>query len=206
MIHAISQGALLGLLLSVLIGPVFFMLIKTAMNDGLREAYFLEAGIITSDISCIVLSYLGMVRILEDPENRKIATLAGGILLMVYGIMTFFSRKKNGMTVVQEKKKKGTSLFLKGYFFNITNPSVIFFWVGTVGLTLSEFQGSSTLTFVHFASTIAVVFLFDLLKIYLAEKISRRATEKTLSLITVAAGVGILLFGLVLLAGYFDLI
>lgn len=199
MMHAILQGALMGAILSVLIGPVFFLLIKTAISQGIRSAMMLETGIILSDISCILLSYFGLVGLLNSPQNRYIATIIGSLLLILYGaIILFGSATKNGESP-GTFKERGISLLLKGYLFNLTNPSVIFFWVGAVGLTISDFSGNALQTFLHFSATILVVFGFDLLKIYLAGAIRKYLTPLTIQRISKAAGILIALLGMVTL-------
>ena len=94
MFSAFVHGILLGLLLSILIGPVFFMLIKTSINDGFRDAMYLEAGIFLSDIFCISVSYLGLAQLFVKPEYEKLILIAGGIILLIFGISTYLSHKK----------------------------------------------------------------------------------------------------------------
>jgi threonine/homoserine/homoserine lactone efflux protein len=199
MMHAILQGALMGALLSVLIGPVFFLLIKTAISQGVRSAMMLETGIILSDISCILLSYFGLVGILNSQGNRYLATIIGSALLILYGGIIFYgSMKKTGESPT-EFREKGISLLVKGYVFNLTNPSVIFFWVGAVGLTISDFSGNHIQTFLHFSATIFVVFGFDLLKIYLAGYIKKHLTTAAIANISKFAGILISILGLITL-------
>lgn len=199
MIHAILQGALMGALLSVLIGPVFFLLIKTAISQGVKSAMMLETGIILSDISCILLSYFGLAGILNSPENRYLATIIGSILLILYGGFIFYGSMKTPVQTAAEFREKGISLLVKGYVFNLTNPSVIFFWVGAVGLTISDFSGNRMHTLLHFSATILVVFGFDLLKIYLAGYIRRHLKPSSISKISKAAGILIAILGMITL-------
>ncbi|MFN4853494.1 MAG: LysE family translocator [Bacteroidota bacterium] len=199
MMHAILQGALMGALLSVLIGPVFFLLIKTAISQGVRSAMMLETGIILSDISCIFLSYFGLVGILNSPENRYLATIIGSGLLIFYGGIIFYgSMRKTGETPA-EFREKGISLLVKGFVFNLTNPSVIFFWVGAVGLTISDFAGNPIHTLLHFSATISVVFGFDILKIYLAGYIRKHLKSAAIAKISKFAGILISILGLITL-------
>ena len=72
MLEALWSGILLGLLLSVLIGPVFFLLIELSLKEGLRSAVFMDIGIILSDAACILVAYFGMAALLENPRNKLI--------------------------------------------------------------------------------------------------------------------------------------
>ena len=55
MTSAVLEGVLMGLFLSVFVGPVFFLLIETSINKGIREAFIMDAGVILSDIAWIIL-------------------------------------------------------------------------------------------------------------------------------------------------------
>ena len=49
MITSITQGIVLGVILSFLIGPVFFLLLKLSMEQGQRQAAIFDIGVIASD-------------------------------------------------------------------------------------------------------------------------------------------------------------
>jgi threonine/homoserine/homoserine lactone efflux protein len=202
MIHAISQGIVLGLILSALIGPVFFLLIKTSMKNGFKAALIMELGIISSDAFCIFLSYVGMASIFNNPLYKSYFIIIGSAVLMVFGVSTFLSHKKiNSESDVL--KSSNTKLILKGFFFNISNPSVLFFWIGTVGLAVSQYSSNTTKIVFYFLSTLLTVFAIDILKAYLAKAINEKINDYTLGLITKVAGVGIFLFGIYLIIDFY---
>jgi threonine/homoserine/homoserine lactone efflux protein len=202
MIHAISQGIVLGLILSALIGPVFFLLIKTSMKNGFKAALIMELGIISSDAFCIFLSYIGMASIFNNPLYKSYFIIIGSAVLMVFGVSTFLSHKK----INSESdliKSSNTKLILKGFFFNISNPSALFFWIGTVGLAVTQFANSVSKIIVYFLSTLLTVFALDLLKAYSAKAINEKINDYTLGIITKIAGIGIFLFGLYLIIDFY---
>ena len=202
MIHAITQGIVLGLILSALIGPVFFLLIKTSMKNGFSAALTMEIGIISSDAFCIFLSYIGMASIFNNPLYKSYFIIIGSVVLMIFGVTTFLSHNKinsdNDLL-----KTSNTKLILKGFFLNISNPSVIFFWIGTVGLAVTQFASSKTKIIVYFLSTLITVFAIDILKAYLAKTINERINDYTLGVITKVAGIGIFLFGIYLIVDFY---
>lgn len=195
MINAILSGIALGLLLSVLIGPVFFLLIKTSIYDGFKSAMYLELGICFSDAVCIFLSYLGLANLLQEPSYRPIVSWVGGIVLIIFGIVTFRQKVKINKKLAIAKRDDFIKLMLRGFLFNITNPSVIFFWIGAVGIAVNQFQGNKIHISSYFISTLAVVVLIDVIKAKLAMRLSKSMNEAKLSMLSKIAGTGILLFG-----------
>lgn len=199
MFSALFHGILLGLLLSILIGPVFFMLIKTSISDGFRDAMYLEAGIFLSDIFCITISYLGLAQLFMKPEYEPIILICGGVILLIFGITTYVSHKKMADPDAPPKKTPIHKLMMKGFFFNLTNPSVILFWIGAVGITVSQYKSDAINVGIYFAGTLIIVVFIDVLKALLAVRIKSLLTPKMFVRINKISGVAIFAFGIFLL-------
>ncbi len=201
MSDAIVQGVFLGLVLSVFVGPVFFMLVQTSVSQGIKAALVLDAGIVASDIFCIVLSYFGLAQLMQRPDYRLAFGIFGGTVLVVYGIYSFAAKKQEqifkapkGLTTAH-----GFKLFFKGFVFNTSVPSVIFFWIGTVSLAFAQFQNNQSRTLAYLSSVVLTYFIIDLLKIYLAAKARKFFSEKRQPLIKKFAGLALIIFGLIII-------
>ncbi len=203
MIAALFQGIFLGCVLSVLIGPVFFLLIQTSIKKGFRAAMFLEIGIFASDAFCIWLCYMGLASIVQNPEYEKVIAIIGGSILIGFGIATIFSHKKMSNENPEEIKIKIPRLILKGFFFNISNPSVILFWIGSVGVAISQFNSQRGYIFAYFCGTLITVLGIDILKAYLANKIKSFLTPKMFDIVNKIAGIVIIGFGVYLIGSKF---
>jgi threonine/homoserine/homoserine lactone efflux protein len=194
-INAIISGIALGLLLSILIGPVFFLLIKTSIYDGFKSAMYLELGICLSDAVCIFIAYIGLANLLQEPSYEPIISWIGGIVLIVFGIITYRQKNKLEKKITISKRDDYIKLIIRGFLFNITNPSVIFFWIGAVGIAVSQFQSNKLFIATYFLFTLLVVIAIDILKAKLALRLSKSINDSKLSLLSKIAGIGILLFG-----------
>jgi len=194
-INAIISGIALGLLLSILIGPVFFLLIKTSIYDGFKSAMYLELGICLSDAVCIFIAYIGLANLLQEPSYKPIISWIGGIVLIVFGIITYRQKIKLEKKLTIPKRDDYIKLIIRGFLFNITNPSVIFFWIGAVGIAVSQFQSNKLFIATYFLFTLLVVIAIDILKAKLALRLSKSINDSKLSLLSKIAGIIILLFG-----------
>ena len=56
MVEAIKMGTWLGMILSFMIGPVFFILLETSIKEGYRKALFFSSGVIFSDLVFLLLA------------------------------------------------------------------------------------------------------------------------------------------------------
>ncbi len=180
MMEAVKYGIGLGLFISILIGPVFFILINVSIKEGFRSAMYLDIGILLSDAVCILLSYLGMAALLNDRENRVFFIIVGAVVLIVMGILKLFPGKKKPQGPKKQivvQKTNPFALVGQGFFYNLLNPSVLLFWISTVGAATALYEGDSKLIWTQFSTTLFVVLCFDVLKAWFAKKMRNFLTE-----------------------------
>ncbi len=216
MIHALWQGVLLGLILSVSAGPILFVLLQTSINQGFWRAMMLEIGVVASDLLIIFLSFFLLGQYVTDPKVQKYILIIGGWVLVFFGIYAAFVKERNKKVVKtlkeneiqqikenkeaepEEKKNSWGMLFLKGLFFNSINPSGIIFWVGAVTLASANYSGDVQLISVQFGTAVCIMFMLDTLKAFSVYKSKRLFSPKVLQIINKYLGVIFIVFGLIL--------
>ena len=137
MINDILSGIPWGLFLSFMIGPVFFILLETSIIKGFRAAFIFNLGVVSADILFIGIAYLGSYRLIQNLQDKPSLFIFGGILMVVYGIISFVNLKKeskmNTHSIDNEIIKKNYgSLYIKGFFLNTLNPAIWLLWLGNV--------------------------------------------------------------------------
>lgn len=191
------NAILFGLVVSVLIGPVFFTLIQTSIEKGLDKAVLVAVGISLSDIIYILLAYLGLSQILENSGYNKTIAIVGGVFLVVFGVVNLFKPVKTLHQPKADVEVKGFFRYIfKGLFINGLSPFVLVFWLGAMSLATVEYGYSGYNLLIFFVIIVAVVFASDLVKAYLANKLRRIITTKLLKRINVAVGIALILFGI----------
>lgn len=205
MLTAIASGILLGIVISFMIGPVFFGLIQTSIRQGLGRAMIYEIGTVVSDISVIVLCYLGLAAIFQEDKYRYTIAIIGAIILFIFGLYPFIIKKKGRAEGVEEiqTKSSAVSLITKSFLLNTINPSVILFWILQVGLAVSNFHGKKSIILSHFIAVISTMILFDFLKAFGANKIKKYLKPRTFELIAKIEGILLIIFSGVILARTF---
>jgi threonine/homoserine/homoserine lactone efflux protein len=208
MIQDILTAIPLGIFLSFLIGPVFFVLLETSAVKGFRAALVFDLGVVFADIVFIVIAYFSSYKLIESLKNDPALFIFGGILMLTYGIISFIKLKKLKNDVSEEEiefvfqKKDYRALFIKGFLLNFINVGVLLFWfliLITVGPKL-ELETSRMLTF--FSSVILTYLLVDTGKIVLAKQLKHKMTpkntltiKKVISLLLIVFGIAIMLQG-----------
>ncbi|MFL1010559.1 LysE family translocator [Flavisericum labens] len=203
MIDDILTAIPFGIILAFTIGPVFFVLLETSATKGFRSALIFDLGVILADIIFIIIAFYSTNNLRGKISNDPNFLIFGGVLLMVYGVISFMKTSKSFRAIVKEyhkvEIKKGYGkLFVKGFLLNFINIGVLLGWLGFIvlgdSLTSSE-HGS----FVFIGGMLLSYFVCDIIKILIAKKLKAKLTPrlifKTKKIIAmVILGFGVLLF------------
>lgn len=202
----VVKGIVSGIVLAFLIGPVFFTIIQTSIERGFSKGVLVAIGVSASDAGYIVLSYLGLSQLIADESMKVYLGYTGGFVLLSFGIYyLFFKNKKLIFHPADPPKQAGIFRYLaKGFIINGISPMVLVFWIGTVGLATSEFGYTTTMqASIYFSSIVATVFVTDVLKAKLADKLRALITTRLIRILHVVLGIVFIIFGgrLLLFAG-----
>jgi threonine/homoserine/homoserine lactone efflux protein len=193
--ESILKGVLSGLILSLLIGPVFFTLIQTSIERGFRSGFFVAIGISLSDAFYIAIAYLGMYQIF-DKDNMKYLAYCGGGVLLLFGLYYIFVKSRRVAHGEEVKVRSPFRLILKGFIVNGLTPVVLLFWIGTVSVAANEFgYVTPGKAIPYFAAIVVTVFSTDLIKAKLADKLRAALTTVFIKRLNVVLGIGMIFFG-----------
>jgi threonine/homoserine/homoserine lactone efflux protein len=81
MLDIILYGLITGMLMSIMLGTVFFALVQNSIDHGFRTGVFIAIGVISSDVLLISLSWFNAELIPEGSTTDLIVRLCGGIFL-----------------------------------------------------------------------------------------------------------------------------
>ncbi len=204
MIEDIITGIPLGIFLSFLIGPVFFVLLETSAVKGFRAALVFDIGVVLADILFIAVAYFSSYRLILTIKNDPAIFIFGGISMLTYGIISFVKLKKvsknvDEIAVDELIKKDYFSLFIKGFLLNFINVGVLMFWfmiLITIGPKL-ELETSRMITF--FSSVLLTYLLVDVGKILLAKQLRSKMTPSNILKIKKVISILLIIFGLTLM-------
>lgn len=208
LVELLLKAVVTGLILSIMIGPAFFILLETSIRRGVRAALSFDAGVLVSDLIYIVIAYIFFqeVSALTKGDNEELLKIIGGALFMVYGAISFFKKPKEypqddlGNTV--NNSRDYIMLFVKGLVLNFANPLVIFYWFSVMAIGAKE-SNNPNLTapmFFYVATLLTIFFSIDVLKIIGAKKLRPFITNAVLTSLNRITGSVLFAFGVVILA------
>ncbi len=193
------SGIGLGLAIAILVGPVFFLIINTAINKGFIQAFFVALGVAICDSFYILLLYFGFNLFEKSYLTDDVLKIAGGVLLIIYGLVMVFKKVKiDTKQLISSSKKDKMEFFVKGFLLNAFNPSVILFWMASVSAASIQMQYNGWYILLFFTCCVLTILLTDILKIYLSVKLSNKITPRILYIINVISGIAMILYGIYL--------
>ncbi|MBW0165086.1 MAG: LysE family transporter [Sediminibacterium sp. Gen4] len=214
MIAPFLKGILLGLILSISVGPVIFAIIKQSINNGHKAGYLFVAGVSASDISLVLICNFFTSLFNTAISHKTSIAIAGSIFLIAVGIYTLFFKKvhtdeENNIADKKFRKRDYAAIFLSGYFMNTLNPGVFLFWFAWTAAILADSQTAehpNEYRLIVFGTCLVFVLVSDILKVVLAGKLRSRLTAKNLHYINKLSGLILIGFGIALCWGAISLL
>ena len=204
MINDILAGLPWGLVLSFMVGPVFFVLLETSITKGFRSAIVFDFGVVLGDIFFIAIAYLGSYRLISSLKDKPALFIFGGIIMLSYGIISFVKLKK-GEKINDEEidrdiiKRNYGSLFVKGFLLNVINIGVLGFWLAVIISVGPKLQMQTPRMMTFFTSVIITYLLVDCIKIVLAKQLKTKMTPTNILKIKKGISIVLMIFGVALM-------
>ncbi len=204
MINDILAGLPWGLVLSFMVGPVFFVLLETSITKGFRAAIAFDFGVVLGDIFFIAIAYLGSYRLISSLKDKPALFIFGGIIMLSYGIISFVKLKKEEKINDEEidrdiLKRNYGSLFAKGFLLNVINIGVLGFWLAVIISVGPKLEMQNSRMFTFFAAVIITYLLVDCIKILLAKQLKSKMTPTNILKIKKGISIVLMVFGFVLM-------
>ncbi|MBW1297300.1 LysE family translocator [Aquimarina litoralis] len=191
------EGFFIGLGMIIFVGPVFFLLLNSSLQYGIRAGVSVALGIIVSDIACVVLCYYGLSKFMIVYQNQFWIGIIGSGILLVLGLNYLF-KKPLIIEDITINKKEWSTFFIKGFSVNFFNPFVFVVWIGVYKYGTQKYTEPLTLSIFLIAVIIGIL-TTDLLKVFLSDKLKKFITIHRLKVFFRITGILLLAFSMRLL-------
>lgn len=217
------QGILLGISLSFMVGPLLFAILQAGVERGFRAGLAVAGGIWASDVLYMLVVLYGLEALAAMtalPGFRFWAGLAGGALLVAFGLGNLFSNRlkaqgspantkhSDGFVPPDSTRLELSPLpsspgiylryFLRGFLLNTVNPFTVFFWLGIAGAVLIPNGWNNVEILIFFGGMLGTLVVTDTLKAYTAKRVRGFLTPEHTRWVRVGIGILLIVFGVVL--------
>ncbi len=125
------KGIIVGVVVSAPLGPVGVLCIQRTLNKGRWFGFVTGLGATLSDITYALVTGYGM-SFMDDliVKHHIFLQVVGSVMLFFFGIYTFRSNPVKSLR--PSSGKRGTYLhnFVTAFFVTISNPLIIFLFIG----------------------------------------------------------------------------
>lgn len=200
MIEDVQAAIPLGFLLSFIIGPVFFVLLETSATKGFRAGLVFDLGVIIADVFFLIIAYFSSYQLLENLSNQPGLYVFGGVILLVYGIITYLKKEiKEDEPQIRTSKGGYLNLLAKGFLLNFINIGVLVFWLGVILIVSPSLDNDPNRILLFFGTMLAAYLITDIVKILLAKQLRTKLTKERIYFVKKGLGVILIICGLVLI-------
>lgn len=124
--HLIIRGFIIGLLISMPLGPISLMIIRRTANKNFKSGFFTALGAITCDTTYALLAGFSLSYIISFIRHYQMTIqVVGGIALLVLGVYIFQSNPFKKFKDNKKKEENHLQHFFTGWLVAVSNPGVM---------------------------------------------------------------------------------
>ncbi len=179
----------------IFIGPVFFTLLKSALNYGFWAGMMVALGVFISDVVCVLLCSYGAIPFFENPLNQHWLTIVGSVILFGLGLKYLIRPNVNTDTGLRLKAGHYTAYFAKGFLVNFVNPFVFLVWIGVIGFAQKKYGVGEDL-WLFLAAALLGILTTDSAKVIFAHRVKALIRPKFLLRAYQVIGIVLIGFGI----------
>jgi threonine/homoserine/homoserine lactone efflux protein len=199
MIEIIIKGIIIGLFISIPLGPIGMLCIQRTLNRGRKYGIATGLGATASDLIYTIITLFFLSFVIDVIEqNRYIIQLAGSALLIGFGIFIFRSHPSRQPKPNEPIKHSLFGDFISSFGLTFSNPLVLFVLIAL--FARFEFITNDTTLFHSVAGIFSILcgaLLWWSLLTYLVSHFRAKLNMRGLKIINQITGIVIILIGCV---------
>jgi len=197
MTEAILLGLATGMVMSVMLGTVFFALVQTSIDRGFKSGISISLGVILSDAILITAAYFNSELIPKGSITEDIVRVCGAIFLVIYGIKNV--RNKSHISYPVTRAGRIFYFMRSGFLLNLLNPGNFIGWVVVTTNITQVARYSPHECFTFYIAAISAIFGMEILISLGAAQLKRFFSDRILNGINYGVGVLFIAFSVVLI-------
>jgi len=194
-----------GVVLSLMLGTVFFSLIKNSLKHGYKSGVFIALGVVVCDIIFISLGILSHGFALFLKKYELTISVCGGIILVLMGLYMILKAQpqvQEGKDI-EPKKNNAYYYFANGFLLNVLNPVNFFSWLAISSMLTIRYNYTIPDKVLFFTASLVSIFVVEILIAHFASKLKKMITAKVLKHVNQVSGAIFFILGLKLALGSF---
>jgi threonine/homoserine/homoserine lactone efflux protein len=197
--EVIINGIEFGLVLALLVGPVFFAILQASVERGFWTGVRVAVGVSLSDTLYVLVCYFGLSAAITRPGVAYYMGIVGGMILLAFGAYYLFVKTRGNSLMGARLGKARTPLMFvfKGFLINTMSPLVPLFWIGAASVATIDLAYTSAANFwIFFVGVLGTILATDIAKAYLAGRLQAWITPRSLMIMNLVVGAAMVFYGI----------
>ncbi|MDI1233490.1 MAG: LysE family transporter [bacterium] len=188
--NIVWEGFMTGIALSLMLGTVFFALLRNSIQHGYKTGFYIASGVIACDIIFISLALLSEGFAIFLKTYQSIISIVGGAILIIMGLVMVIKAKPKMSEghLMSEEKKSGWIFFINGFLLNLLNPINFFSWLAISTMLTIRFNYTLNDKTYFFLASLFSIFLVEIVIAFGASKVKQWMTPLVLKRINQISG------------------
>lgn len=203
MLEAPLYGLLTGIIMSLMLGTVFFALIQNSIDNGFKSGIIISIGVIFSDILLILITYFNANLIPSGGLTEQIVRILGFLFLLFYGLSNLLRKKR--LAYPETRKGRIWYYLITGFLLNILNPGNFIGWMAINTHLQQVAEYSPSQCFLFFCGALSAIFCMEMIISFAGSSLKKYISDKMLLWIDYVVGVVFIGFAIYLVLPFFGL-
>lgn len=199
MLEIIIKGLLIGLCISVPLGPIGMLCIQRTFNRGMKFGIATGLGATFSDLFYTIITLFFLSFVLDFIEiHRFIIQLIGSVVVVVFGYYIFKSNPATQPKPNEMLKHTLVGDFLTSFGLTLSNPLVLFVLIAL--FARFQFINSNTTLYISIIGILSILggaLIWWSLLTFLVSHFQNKLNMRDLKIINQISGLIIILIGVV---------
>ncbi len=145
MFEAIYKGFLIGLCTSIPVGPIAILCIQQTLHKGRWHGFFSGLGAATSDFIYALIALLGFSFVMDFIKTHQLTIqIIGSAVILIFGIHIYNQNPSKRLKKNTPSKFSYPQDFISALGLTISNPLMVFLFLGLFAQFSFVTQESST--------------------------------------------------------------
>lgn len=164
-----------GIVMSFMLGTVFFALINNSINSGPFSGALVATGVLISDILFIGIVLFGSQYIPELMSYENEVKWLGGSFIVLLGMIQIIRQSRvHYQDLIYSVRKKAPLLFIsEGFMLNVLNPVNLVMWGGITAYLTNVYHLNLIQKIYFFSGAITAIFFTETGISYLAHRLKK---------------------------------
>ena len=176
------QGILIGLGLTIMIGPITLTIIDASLADGWKAGLISAGTMWLSDLGLIALIYYGGKEVMDKLTIGGLSawvSFAAAVILITIGAVLWFLRdKKIDLSQTSPTPGHMAGHAFRGFLVNTFSPFTLLFWPTLIAGKVFGTEMTPTQSAFFFSGIMGALIFGDTLKAFFANWIRQRISDK----------------------------